>query len=110
VVNVACDIGLHSNRPNSKNGDDRRRDEKLHLIVRDFGGANIGTPCDNGGGYELTLEVFDRRGNQVSTKDVDLGGGPKRNVPDFALDAGLARRGPLLDDENVPAGAPYKKQ
>jgi hypothetical protein len=108
VVNVACDTQVSSDR-NSKHGAGRHHNERLYLVVRDFGAGTLGQPCESGGGYELTLEVSDRKGNQLNRRDVDLGGGSRRNVPDFALDAGLARRGPLLDDENVPAGAPYKK-
>jgi hypothetical protein len=78
----------------------------LHsLIVRDYGVA--GTPaCNRGGGYELTLDVFDQWGNQLSPDEVALGGGPSRGVPDWAVSEGKAPVGPALDDENVPRRSP----
>ncbi len=79
----------------------------LHsLIVRDFGTA--GVPHCNGGGYELTVDVFDASGNQLSQEQVGLGGGPSRGVPDWAVTEGKAPVGPALDDENVPARSPAK--
>ena len=79
----------------------------LHsLIVRDFGTA--GVPHCNGGGYELTVDVFDASGNQLSQEQVGLGGGPSRGVPDWAVTEGKAPVGPALDDENVPARSPEK--
>jgi hypothetical protein len=93
--NVACgdlgSSGLHS------------------LIVRDYGTAeNTGDHCDGGGGYELTVDVFDASGNQLSQEDVALGGGPSRGVPDWAVVEGKAPVGPALDDENVPERSPAR--
>ena len=77
------------------------KDGKHSIIVRDFGAA--GTPsCQEGGGYNLTVEVFDSSVSQLSERRVDLGGGPKRDVPKYALEFGKAPTGPALDDEDVP--------
>jgi hypothetical protein len=71
------------------------------IIVEDFGAA--GSPnCQEGGGYELTVEVFNGSGEQLSSSAVNLGGGPRRTVPEWALADGTAPVGPVLDDENVP--------
>ena len=73
------------------------------LLVRDFGTATLtALQCAKGGGYELTVTVFDQQGNQVAAKKVELGGGAKRQVPDWAVEEGKAPVGPALDDENVP--------
>ncbi len=42
-----------------------------------------GTACSNaaGGGYELSLEVFDSAAVALSAKKTKLGGGPKSKVP-----------------------------
>jgi hypothetical protein len=80
--------------------DDR---EPHSIIVRDFGAADVtGTPCQEGGGYNLVVEVFGADGHQLSEKTVDLGGGPERKVPKYALELGKAPTGPALDDEDVP--------
>jgi hypothetical protein len=73
------------------------------LLVRDFGTAFITEDqCAKGGGYELTLKVFDKWGEKVAEEKVYLGGGAKRDVPDWAVEEGKAPVGPALDDENVP--------
>jgi hypothetical protein len=73
------------------------------LLVRDFGTVSINEDrCAKGGGYELTLKVFNQWGEQVSEEKVHLGGGAKRDVPDWAVAEGKAPVGPALDDENVP--------
>jgi hypothetical protein len=78
------------------------RGEKHSVIVRDFGAA--GDPaCQEGGGYNLIVEVFKADGRQLSERTVELGGGPKRNVPEWAVDFGKAPTGPALDDEDVPS-------
>jgi hypothetical protein len=78
------------------------------VIVRDFGAADAtGTPCQEGGGYGLRVEVFTANGRQVPEPLVDLGGGPRRNVPKWALDLGKAPAGPALDDEDVPQGLEF---
>ena len=78
------------------------------IIVRDFGAADAtGTPCQEGGGYNLVVEVFKANGSQLSERRVDLGGGPKRDVPKYALDLGKAPTGPALDDEDVPQGLEF---
>jgi hypothetical protein len=79
-------------------------DEKHSIIVRDFGAADI---CQEGGGYELVVEVFKADGSQLSERMVRLGGGPKREVPKYALDLGKAPVGPALDDEDVPQGLEF---
>jgi hypothetical protein len=80
----------------------------LHsLLVRDFGTAtNTGVYCNDGGGYELTVDVFDYYGNELSPDEVALGGGASRGVPEWAVEEGKARYGPALDDENVPLRSP----
>jgi hypothetical protein len=78
------------------------------IIVRDFGAADAtGTPCQEGGGYNLVVEAFTADGSQVSERRVDLGGGPRRDVPKYALDLGKAPTGPGLDDEDVPHGMEF---
>jgi hypothetical protein len=80
-------------------------DGRHSLIVRDFGASDgTGTPCQEGGGYSLVVEVFGADGNQLSERRVDVGGGPKRDVPKYALELGKAPTGPALDDEDVPQG------
>lgn len=74
------------------------------IIVRDFGTATTGdTFCEEGGGYNLVVEVLDADGNQVRERAVRLGGGPDRKVPRWALALGKAPVGPALDDEDVPS-------
>jgi hypothetical protein len=87
----------------------RHDSRKPHsIIVRDFGAADAtGTPCQEGGGYNLVVEVFKADGSQLSERRVDLGGGPKRDVPKYALDLGKAPTGPALDDEDVPQGLEF---
>jgi hypothetical protein len=85
VENVVCGDGRHS------------------IIVRDFGAA--GALCQEGGGYNLTVEVFDASGQ--SSSQIELGGGPRRNVPQYALEFGKAPTGPALDDEDVPRGEDF---
>jgi hypothetical protein len=81
------------------------RGENHSLVVRDFGAADItGTACQEGGGYNLIVEVFKANGNQLSQRKVELGGGPKKKVPKWALDFGKAPIAPALDDEDVPQG------
>ena len=72
------------------------------LIVRDFG-ASL---CNGGGGYELTVDVFDADGNELSPDSIGVGGGASRGVPWWAVDEGKAPVGPALDDENVPLRSP----
>jgi hypothetical protein len=77
--------------------------EKHSVIVRDFGPSTAtDTACQEGGGYNLVVDVFKADGNQLSERRVDLGGGPERKVPEYALDLGKAPTGPALDDEDVP--------
>jgi hypothetical protein len=79
------------------------------LLVRDFGTAFLEIPCATGGGYELTVTVFDQRGHQIAEQKVQLGGGAKRHVPDWAVEEGKAPVGPALDDENVPLRSETEK-
>ncbi len=52
----------------------------------------------------MVVEVFGADGKQLSDRRVDVGGGPKRDVPKYALELGKAPTGPALDDEDVPQG------
>ena len=80
------------------------------IVVRDFGASKATrSPCQEGGGYTLTLEVRDASGRQLPETKVALGGGSRRSVPGWALKQGAARAGPLLDDENVPTGVKADK-
>jgi len=72
------------------------------LIVRDYGQSG----CNGGGGYELTVDVFDADGNELTPDSIGLGGGASRGVPYWAVDEGKAPVGPALDDENVPRRSP----
>lgn len=97
VTAVACD-----------DGGGHSRSEKHSIIVRDFGAADAtGTPCQEGGGYNLVVEVFSARGHQLSERRIELGGGPRREVPKYALALGKAPTGPALDDEDVPQGLEF---
>jgi len=63
------------------------------IIVRDLGVDDSGVGgCTGGGGYVLTVEVFAPDGSQLSDRQVELGGGPRREVQP---------PGPALDDEGV---------
>ncbi len=98
VTEVAC--GSAGRR---HGGDDDDDEEPHSIIVRDFGTATqTGTACQEGGGYNLVVEVFKADGRQLSERRVELGGGPDRDVPRYALDLGKAPTGPALDDEDVP--------
>jgi hypothetical protein len=81
------------------------------LLVRDFGTAAVTNmpQCAGGGGYELTVEVFDSAGKPVAAETVHLGGGATRSVPAWALEDGKAPVGPALDDENVPLRSETEK-
>jgi hypothetical protein len=46
-------------------------------------------------------------GRQLSEREVELDGGPKRKVPRWATDLGKAPTGPALDDEDVPHGLEF---
>jgi hypothetical protein len=97
VTAVACgDDGSDGNRHDSGG-------EPHSIIVRDFGASG----CVGGGGYGLVVEVFKADGSQLSERRVDLGGGPQRDVPKYALDLGKAPTGPALDDEDVPQGLEF---
>jgi hypothetical protein len=80
----------------------------LHsLIVRDYGDSTAtGIYCNGGGGYELTVDVYDEWGNQLTPEEVQLGGGASRGVPGWAVEEGKAPSAPALDDENVPLRSP----
>lgn len=83
------------------------------IVVRDFGTAEgPGTPCQEGGGYELVVEVFDAGGEPLSEQATRLGGGPRKlpAVPRWARDLGKAPVGPILDDEDVPEGVRSDKE
>jgi hypothetical protein len=102
VTEVACGSG-------GGGGHGDRGDDQTHsIIVRDLGAANAtDTPCQEGGGYNLVVEVFAADGSQSSERAVELGGGPDRKVPRFALRLGKAPIGPALDDEDVPHGLDF---
>ena len=75
------------------------------IVVRDFGVADRPEPaCQEGGGYELSVEVLDAGRQPLSEQEVKLGGGPRkvRSLPAWLRDAGSAPAGPALDDEAVP--------
>ena len=55
----------------------------------------------------MVLEVFRADGRQLSERRVDIGGGPERKVPKWALALGKAPTGPALDDEDVPQGLEF---
>jgi hypothetical protein len=100
VTAVTC--GNDGESDGGRHGSER----ELHsIIVRDFGAA--GATCQEGGGYSLVVEVFTADGKQLSERRVDLGGGPQRKVPEYALDLGKAPTGPALDDEDVPHGQEF---
>lgn len=83
------------------------------IVVRDFGAAEgPGTPCQEGGGYELTIEVLDAGREPLSEQATRLGGGPRKvpAVPGWARDLGKAPVGPILDDEDVPEGVRSDKE
>jgi hypothetical protein len=46
-------------------------------------------------------------GDQLPERAVDLGGGPRRQAPRWAVDLGKAPVGPGLDDEDVPHGLEF---
>jgi hypothetical protein len=94
VSALAC--GSEGNNDDNDDNDDN--DGRHSIIVRDFGSSG----CVGGGGYNLVVEVFTADGSQLSERRVDLGGGPERDVPKYALDLGKAPTGPALDDEDVP--------
>jgi hypothetical protein len=104
VSAVACGDDDSDGNHHDSGGNRHDSGGKPHtIIVRDFGAADVtGTPCQEGGGYGLVVEVFGADGSQLSERRVDLGGGPKRDVPKYALDLGKAPTGPALDDEDVP--------
>jgi hypothetical protein len=82
--------------------------ERHSLVVRDYGTASAtGTFCQEGGGYNLTVAVFEAGGRQLSEREVGLDGGPRRTVPKWALELGKAPVGPALDDEDVPHGQEF---
>jgi hypothetical protein len=94
VSALAC--GSEGNNDDNDDNDDN--DGRHSIIVRDFGSSG----CVGGGGYNLVVEVFTADGSQLSERRVDLGGGPERDVPKYALDLSKAPTGPALDDEDVP--------
>jgi hypothetical protein len=97
VTEVAC--GSDDDNDSGRRG---RQREPHSIIVRDFGAAIGNSACQEGGGYNLTVEVFGPDGRQLSERRVELGGGPERDVPKYALELGKAPTGPALDDEDVP--------
>ena len=105
VTALAC--GSDGSDNNHRNDGNHGSDGKHSLIVRDFGAAFDEAACQEGGGYSLVVEVFGADGKQLSERRVDLGGGPKRDVPEYALDLGKAPTGPALDDEDVPQGLEF---
>jgi hypothetical protein len=80
------------------------RGGKHSIIVRDTDAEafGFGDSCQEGGGYTLVVEVFGADGRSLSEREVELGGGPRREVPSFLRGLGLGPTGPALDDEGVP--------
>ncbi|MDF2765694.1 MAG: hypothetical protein K0S81_2688 [Rhodospirillales bacterium] len=75
------------------------------IVVRDFGVADRPEPaCQEGGGYELSVEVLDAARQPLSEQKVKLGGGPRKiaSLPAWLRDARSAPARPALDDEAVP--------
>ena len=75
------------------------------IVVRDFGVADRPEPaCQEGGGYELRVEVLAAGRQPLSERKVKLGGGPRKiaSLPAWLRDARSAPAGPALDDEAVP--------
>jgi hypothetical protein len=75
------------------------------IVVRDFGVADRPEPaCQEGGGYELSVEVLAAGRQPLSERKVKLGGGPRKiaSLPAWLRDARSAPAGPALDDEAVP--------
>jgi hypothetical protein len=104
VTALACGSQGDDHNENSDRSDRNDDSDGEHsLIVRDFGALG----CTDGGGYNLVVEVFKADGSQLSERRVELGGGPKRDVPKYALELGKAPTGPALDDEDVPQGLEF---
>ena len=76
------------------------------IVVRDFGAVDgAGPACEQGGGYELSVEVVDAGGQPLTDpEEVKLGGGARktRSLPGWLRALGNAPVGPALDDEDVP--------
>jgi hypothetical protein len=70
------------------------------VTVRDTGFLSS---CTGGGTYVLRVEVLDESGESLANPQVQLGGGPPRDVPPFLIDFGIAgRRGPAVDNGPTP--------
>jgi hypothetical protein len=74
-----------------------------HSIVIAHSGAQRGDnadKCQIGGGYELSVEVFDASGASQPSSKVKLGGGAHFKVPAGVLPSGITS-GPAMDDGQI---------
>ena len=74
----------------------------LFIVVRDYGENTPPLLRCNGGGYELKLRVKDQFGQLVEVEEMDLGGGPERDLEFLEGSRRYTEELPLLNDENVP--------
>jgi hypothetical protein len=82
VVNVACaDTGTH------------------YIVVQNYGTGDATCP---GGSYNMLLSVSDANGDPVLANKVKLGGGATIKNPAFADPNKERRKGPIVDDGQVP--------
>ncbi|GEM_PF-6946487 len=72
------------------------------LIVRDYGAATrTGRQCNTGGGYILSLKVYNQAGSELSPSVVNLGGDPLVGLLLSFFGVSGGRGGPLHDDAGV---------
>ena len=73
-------------------------DKGPHLLLV-FEASNAGG-C-HGGGYELTVEVKDKKGKVLAPKKINLGGGAKRKLPKWHDPEKARKEGPAINDEEI---------
>ena len=64
--------------------------------------ALTGVACVGGGSYELVVSAQDKKGKDVSAKNIKLGGSANRKVPTWGGEM-IDKMGPALNDEFIPA-------